>query len=549
MLGRIRGKPRDDDPALEELRRRTAARLAAIVGLNAETEPEDDLDPADEPGSDAVAMAVAPADEAHEEIPLASDESPSGRLRSAPAQEAGGGIGEAPRADAPVAEAAVTEAPVVEPPVAEPPVAATAEAAPEHTPVAEPEAPPEDAAPAAAEVGLPPPALPARVPIVLPESVVGVMAEPVASAARVPSAAVALEAPRGEAVPVAAAVAPRVPAPAAELSPVDVPAAELAPAPTGAPGPEPARPAPSTGRAAGPPVRPAPPPAAEAASKAARPPTGASRTAPRQAARPAAASAPKPAPRPAPKPTARRRRAISTLLPAACPTCGALLEAIPTSARRCPDCRARIVVKRVEGRIVLLSETVVPLFDAERRRQADAERLKRAGGRWLQMAALAGAAPEVLEKRARALAARPTSEAVSAARTLYATTVERACRAARRAKDWKTVSDLRLRQARAYHRTLGTQLPVDASVVALHREAMEAMLRRIAEVSREAELVGGTCCEACSAQSGRVVRISAELKAPSLPHADCPAGLCGCRWDVPSKHREAVTRLTRRRPR
>lgn len=482
VLGRIRGKPRDDDPALEELRRRTAARLAAIVGLSAETEPEDDLGPADEPGPDAGAMAVALADEAHEEIPLASDD---------------------------VQPAAET---------------------------------PAEAAPAAAVIEIPPQAPPARLPLALPQNAVAVMAEPVVSAARVAMEASRMEIAREDAVP--AAVASRTPDLAAEPEPPR-PAAPAARQTAGAPVPsEPPRPAP---------VRPVPPPAAESAPTAARPPTGASRAAPRQAARPAAApattGAPKPAPRPAPKPTGKRRRAISTLLPAACPTCGALLETIPTSARRCPDCRARIVVKRVEGRIVLLSESVVPLFDAERRRLADAERLKRAGGRWLQMAALAGAAPEVLEKRARALAARPTSEAVSAARTLYATTVERACRAARRAKDWKTVSDLRLRQARAYHRTLGTQLPVDASVVALHREAMEAMLRRIAEVSREAELVGGTCCEACSAQSGREVRITAELKAPSLPHADCPAGLCGCRWDVPSRHREAITRLARRRAR
>ncbi len=243
----------------------------------------------------------------------------------------------------------------------------------------------------------------------------------------------------------------------------------------------------------------------------------------------------------------KRRKPPVTLLPAACPTCGHLLAEVPSTTRRCVECRQRILVKRIDGRVVLVAGAVGALFDAERRRLLDGERIKRDCGRWLQMAALAGAAPEVLEARAQAVAARPTHEAVTAARTLYATTVDRACRAARRLHEWQTVADLRWRQARAYHRAAGATVPPEASVVALHREGIEASLRHIAELARDAELSGGQCCEACKAETGRVARISVELKASSLPHADCPAGLCGCRWDVPAERREALAKLSRRR--
>ena len=195
------------------------------------------------------------------------------------------------------------------------------------------------------------------------------------------------------------------------------------------------------------------------------------------------------------------------------------------------------MVRRLDGRIVLLAEDVAPFFDAERRRLANAERIKREAGRWLQMAALVGAAPEVLEARARTVAARPTVEAVTTARALYATTVERACRSARQAHDWRTLSDLRFRQARVYHRAAASAVPPDPAVVALHREAIDASLRAIGEMAVEAELVGGACCDTCGTASGRVVRVTAERKAPSVPHADCPAGLCGCRWDIPSRLR------------
>jgi DNA-directed RNA polymerase subunit RPC12/RpoP len=368
--------------------------------------------------------------------------------------------------------------------------------------------------------------------VALPVDAVGVMAEPAsAPAAAVVAGGSAEAAPRASAPPVAGRATRRTtprratkPASAVPPSPVAEP--RVVAAQVEALRPEPASAVP-------------PSPVAEPRVVAAQ--VEATRPVAKAAAEPGAAA------RPARLAAAKKPGRVSTLLPAACPTCGRLLEVIPTATRRCADCRAHIVVKRVDGRIVLVAETVSRQFEAERRRIVDSERYKREGSRWLQMAALAGAAPEILEARARAVAARPTPEAVVSARTLYDTTVERACHAARRAHDWRFLTELRWRQARAYHRAAGSPVPPDPNVLALLREGIEASLRRIAEVARDAELAAGTCCETCEADAGRVVRISSELRVMSVPHVQCAAGLCGCRWDIPAKQREAVAKLARHR--
>jgi hypothetical protein len=87
-----------------------------------------------------------------------------------------------------------------------------------------------------------------------------------------------------------------------------------------------------------------------------------------------------------------------------------------------------------------------------------------------------------------------------------------------------------------------------ADVVALYREGVAAVLRGVAEIARDAELVSARCCDACRADDGIIVRISAELRAPRLPHADCPKGLCRCDWDLPARHRQTLRRYLRRKP-
>ena len=230
-----------------------------------------------------------------------------------------------------------------------------------------------------------------------------------------------------------------------------------------------------------------------------------------------------------------------------CPSCAIPLEPVPTSSRRCPQCRERIIVKRVEGHTVFLAKSVLPVFEAERRRVANASRLARECQRWLRLAAIAGAPAEKLEARARSAVARPSEEAVAASRVLYLGTVERAYHEAKRERRWEAASRIRRDHALVLYREAGSPVPPPDVVLKLHRDVMAATLRGIAEMVRDAELVAAACCDTCLADDRRIVRISAELREPSLPHEACPKGLCGCRWDLPTRHRATVQRYVRRR--
>ena len=284
--------------------------------------------------------------------------------------------------------------------------------------------------------------------------------------------------------------------------------------------------------------------AAPAKPAAAKPAAGKPATG--KAATPKAATA-KPA-RPA-----RTKAGRSTAAPvpvasaASCPYCAVLLEPEPSSSRRCAQCRQRIIVKRVDGRKVFLAEAVIPVFEAERRRIADGSRFAREAHRWLRLAVVAGAPPERAEQRALAAQARPSEDAVAASRALYLATVEHAYQDARRARRWDEASRVRRDQAMALYRAAGVSAPPSEAILKLHREAVAAELRGIAEMVREAELAAATCCDACHDDDHRIVRISAELRAPSLPHAACPKGLCACHWDLPMSHRATVQRYARRR--
>ncbi|MHB8891135.1 MAG: hypothetical protein ACYC65_03730 [Candidatus Limnocylindrales bacterium] len=242
----------------------------------------------------------------------------------------------------------------------------------------------------------------------------------------------------------------------------------------------------------------------------------------------------------APEPVAAR-------IAASCPYCAILLQPEPTSSRRCAQCGQRIIVKHIDGRTVFLAEAVLPVFEAERRRRANASRLARESHRWLHLAAAAGAPSERVEAQARAAQARPSEDAVAAAQRLYAVTAERAYQVARRARRWTEASRVRRDHAMVLHRAAESPVPPSEEVVRLHRESVAAELRGIAEMTREAELVAAACCDTCRADDHRVVRISAELRAPSLPHPACPKGLCSCRWDLPMRHRATVQRYVRRR--
>ena len=242
-----------------------------------------------------------------------------------------------------------------------------------------------------------------------------------------------------------------------------------------------------------------------------------------------------------------RAKAPSVPVPAAfCPYCALLLQPPPVSSRRCARCRQRIIVKRVEGRAVYLTEAAVLVFEAERRRVATSGRLARERERWLRLAVAAGAPTE---RHARLAAAPLSQEVVGAARTLYLGTVDRAFRAAKRDHEWETASRIRREQAAALYRLAGSPLPPPAELVALFREGVVAELRGIAEIARDAELVSASCCDVCRADDRRIFRIAQELRMPRLPHELCPRGLCRCGWDLAARDRTTVRRLLRRRPR
>jgi hypothetical protein len=242
----------------------------------------------------------------------------------------------------------------------------------------------------------------------------------------------------------------------------------------------------------------------------------------------------------------RAARAVGPPPTAFCPYCALLLEPPPESTRRCARCRQRIVVKRLDGRAAYLTEAAVLVLDAERRRVAAEARLSHERERWLRLAAAAGASAS---RGARLATARPTEAAVGAAKALYLGAMDRAFKDARRSHEWETAARIRREQAMALYRVAGSPLPPPADLVSLYREGVLAELRGVAEIARDAELAGSSCCDACRADDRRILRIASELRIPRLPHDGCPRGLCRCSWDLAARDRTTMRRYLRRRPR
>jgi hypothetical protein len=243
--------------------------------------------------------------------------------------------------------------------------------------------------------------------------------------------------------------------------------------------------------------------------------------------------------------TTRRKVRAAPVPTALCPYCALILEPPPVASRRCGRCRQRIRVKRIEGRLVYLTEAAVLVFEAERRREASSGRLTRERGRWLRLAAAAGAPAD---RQARVAAAPLSESVVASARALYVSAVDRAFRAARRDHEWETASRIRREHATALYRLAGSPVPPPPDLVAVFRDGVVAELRGIAEISRDAQLVSAACCEACRADDRQIFRIATELRAPRLPHEACPRGLCRCRWDLAARDRTAIRRYLRRHP-
>ena len=204
------------------------------------------------------------------------------------------------------------------------------------------------------------------------------------------------------------------------------------------------------------------------------------------------------------------------------------------------------MVKRVEGRVIYLTEASVAVFEAERRRMTNAGRWTRERDRWLKVAATVGAPSQRITR----LAAAPISaEVVASAEALYTTTVEHAFRAARRDRRWEDASRIRRDHAQVLFRFAGSPIPPPEAIVKLHREGATAQLRGIEEMTRQAELVSAGCCDVCKADGGQTFKISLELRTPRLPHEGCSKGLCRCDWYLPVRDHTMVRRQLRRRAR
>jgi hypothetical protein len=228
---------------------------------------------------------------------------------------------------------------------------------------------------------------------------------------------------------------------------------------------------------------------------------------------------------------------------ASCPYCASLLRPPPETSQRCPRCRQRIIVEHIGARTVYLAEPVLPFFEAERKRAKDAARWARERNRWLDLARDSGAAAEDVQHPAT----EPESEAdVAAARALYMSTVDRLFRSVRSDGRWEEAARIRFDQALLLFRIAGTPASPSEEIVKLHREGVATELQAIAEVAKDAELRGVSCCDTCRADEGLVMRIGEELRAPRLPHRDCPTHLCRCRWFLSTHDREFLTEFLRR---
>jgi hypothetical protein len=238
-----------------------------------------------------------------------------------------------------------------------------------------------------------------------------------------------------------------------------------------------------------------------------------------------------------------RGKATPVAPPASCPYCAQLLTPPPETSKRCARCRQRIIVRRVEGRAVYLTEAAVLVFEAERKRRASSGRFERERARWLNLAKAVGAPAIKVERLDRAVLSEETLEA---ARALYLSNADRVFRAAKRERRWEAAAKIGRERAQALYRDAGSPKPPPADIVALHREASLADLRGVAELARDAQLIGAGCCEACRVDDGLIVKIAKELRETRLPHAGCDRGLCKCRWDLAQKDKDLVARYLRR---
>jgi len=214
--------------------------------------------------------------------------------------------------------------------------------------------------------------------------------------------------------------------------------------------------------------------------------------------------------------------------PVPCPYCSVLIDP-PPRTRRCPSCHQQVIVRHVDGATVYLTASAAAVLEAERRREADVRLWTDARRHWITLAVSVHAPVDLCKK----IAAMPISErAVEAARAVYRTASDQAVRDARETGHWVRVARIREIEADELYRDAGSPKPPPPDILAIYRESKTAVLHSLAVHGTVAELAAGTCCAACRAEEGVLVKIAAEVHKSRLPHAGCPRGLCGCDWSV-----------------
>jgi hypothetical protein len=202
-----------------------------------------------------------------------------------------------------------------------------------------------------------------------------------------------------------------------------------------------------------------------------------------------------------------------------------------------------VIVRRVDGTAVYLTESAAAVLEAERHREADVKIWTADRRHWVELALSVHAPVDLCRK----IAAMPISDrAVEAARAVYRTASDQAVRDAREAGQWVRLSRIRQIEADELYLDAGSPLPPPADILAVYRESKAAVLHSLAAHSTVAELAAGTCCRACRADEGGLFKIAVELRKPRLPHEGCPRGLCGCDWFVAVP--EAKPARRRRKP-
>lgn len=211
---------------------------------------------------------------------------------------------------------------------------------------------------------------------------------------------------------------------------------------------------------------------------------------------------------------------------ASCPYCSTQIVPTPPRSRKCPHCRAPIVVRTVEGRKHLLREYAVPAWEAEQARIAHERSWMYDRDDALGGARVYGAT----EADVSAVERMPLSPAaIRAAKDLQHSAAQRAALREMKVGRLGEAAVIYLEMAQHAYEEAGEPEVMPERVVTLRRAWSDLTLRSYQQFGgRYVTIYRGECCTTCRRARAGKIRIADELAAPTLPHADCAEGICAC---------------------